>query len=63
MQCIFLKNGNQKTCHAAVFNNQWIVDEKALKELCEKENFKDCPRFMAYLRLQESMSTVKIYQK
>lgn len=62
MQCIFLDSETKGYCSAT--NRQlWTVDEETIKKFCKIDGFEDCPRFKAYMELQEKSSTLKLKQK
>lgn len=61
MECIFLYS--TKACAATTTTYTWKPDNETLKTFCETANFGSCPRYQAYMELQEKSTTMKLKTK
>jgi hypothetical protein len=53
-------DSHNRFCHAVIGTSPWKPDKKTYENLCETENFKDCPRLEKYLVYEDGIRTLKI---
>ncbi len=64
MQCVCLEIGKDedktKTCLASVETSPWNVDSDALSRFCEKDEFQNCPRLIAFMNYKLANNALNV---
>ena len=62
MQCSIFEEADGH-CYARIYATAWKADQTAIQKYCKTENFRECPRYQAYMEYQEKSSGLKLERK